>query len=110
VVWLDFDPQTGHEQAGRRPALVLSPSVYNRPSGLALVCPITSQAKGCPYKVDIPEGLQVSGVVLADQLKNLAWKPRRATLLCHMPGEVLDDVIEKLLTLIDPEADEDGEF
>jgi mRNA interferase MazF len=108
VVWLDFDPQTGHEQAGRRPALVLSPSVYNRPSGLALLCPITTQAKGYPYEVEIPTGLKVSGVVLADQIKNLAWKPRRASFLCKMPAEVLDDVLEKLLTLIDPEPDDNG--
>ena len=107
VVWLDFDPQTGHEQAGRRPALVLSPSVYNRPSGLALLCPITSQAKGYPYEVEIPDGLAVNGIILADQVKNLAWMPRRAAYLCDMPAEILHDVLEKLLTLIDPITDDD---
>ena len=107
VVWIDFDPQTGHEQAGRRPALVLSPRVYNRPSGLALLCPITNQAKGYPYEIGVPTGLRVSGVILTDQLKNMAWKQRRATFLCEVPPEILDDVVEKLLTLIDPVPDED---
>jgi mRNA interferase MazF len=102
VVWLDFDPQAGHEQAGRRPALVLSPAVYNRPSGLALLCPITSKPKGYPYEVAIPDGLPVSGVVLADQMKNLDWRERRSALLCRLPAEVVEDVLEKLLTLIDP--------
>ena len=74
IVWLDFDPQTGHEQAGRRPALVLSPLAYNRPSGLAVLCPVTSRTKGYPCEVGIPTGLAVSGVVLADQLKNLDWR------------------------------------
>jgi mRNA interferase MazF len=111
VVWIDFAPQAGHEQGGRRPALVLSPRTYNRPSGLAVLCPITSQAKGNPFEVAIPRGLQVSGVVLTDQVKNMAWKQRRATYLCEMPAEVMDDVVEKLLTLIDPpsgEGDDDS--
>ena len=106
VVWLDFDPHTGHEQAGRRPALVHSPRIYNRPSGLALLCPITNPGKGYPYEVEIPDGVGVSGVVLADQIKNLAWKQRRAAYLCDMPAEVIKEVLEKLLTLIDlPEYD-----
>jgi mRNA interferase MazF len=109
VVWIDFDPQRGHEQAGRRPALVLSPRIYNRPSGLALLCPITGQTKGYPYEVPVPKGLHVNGVVLTDQVKNMAWKQRRAAFLCEMPVEVLDDVVEKLLTLIDPTSEEDGE-
>jgi mRNA interferase MazF len=106
VVWIDFDPQTGHEQAGRRPALVLSPRIYNRPSGLALLCPITNQAKGYPYEIGVPAGLRVTGVILTDQVKNMAWKQRRAVFLCEMPPEVLDDVVEKLLTLIDPAPEE----
>jgi mRNA interferase MazF len=109
VVWIDFDPQAGHEQAGRRPALVLSPRIYNRPSGLVLLCPITSQAKGYPYEIAVPSGLRVNGVILTDQVKNMAWKQRRAAFLCDMPAEVLDDVVEKLLTLIDPTSEGDGE-
>jgi mRNA interferase MazF len=102
VIWLDFDPQTGHEQAGRRPALVLSPGAYNAPTELALLCPITNQSKGYPYEVEVPPGLAVRGVVLADQVKNLDWKQRKAAYLCEVPHEVLEDVLEKVLTLIDP--------
>jgi mRNA interferase MazF len=85
VVWIDFDPQTGHEQAGRRPALVLSPRMYNRPSGLALLCPITNQAKGYPYEIGVPAGLPVRGVILTDQLKNMAWKQRHAAFCATCP-------------------------
>ena len=78
VVWMHFDPQAGREQAGRQPALVLSPEAYNRRVGLALCCPITSQVKGYPFEVSLPAGLDVAGVVLADQLKSLDWRRRRA--------------------------------
>jgi len=71
IVWLSFTPQAGHEQAGRRPALVLSPSAYNRKVGLALFCPVTSRVKGYPFEVTVPKGLSVAGVVLADQVKSL---------------------------------------
>ena len=109
VVWLHFDPQTGHEQAGRRPALVLSPQIYNRSSNIAVLCPITSKSKGYPYEVAIPAGLAVRGIILADQMKSLDWKQRQAAYLCAMPFDVLEDVFEKLLTLIDPlEAEENG--
>lgn len=106
VVWLDFDPQAGHEQAGRRPALILSPRVYNRPTGLALLCPITNKAKGYPYEVAIPVGQGVIGVVLADQVKNLDWRQRKAAFLGQMSESVLDEVLDKLLTLVDPDEDE----
>ena len=76
VVWLDFDPQAGHEQAGRRPAVVVSPGAYNGRVGLALLCPITNQVKGYSFEVKLPEGLGVSGVILADQVKT--WIGRRA--------------------------------
>ena len=70
AVWLDFDPQAGHEQAGRRPAIVLSPAGYNRKVGLAIFCPVTTRIKGYPFEVVIPEGLKISGAILADQVKN----------------------------------------
>src|SRR2546425_1274360 len=82
LVWLSFDPQAGHEQSGRRPALVLSPASYNGKSGLALVCPITSRVKGYPFEVSLPEGSKFAGVILADQLRSLDWRtlsPRGAT-------------------------------
>jgi mRNA interferase MazF len=78
VVWITFNPQAGHEQAGYRPAVVLSPKTYNGKVGLALLCPITSQIKGYPFEVEVPEGLSVNGVILSDQVKSLDWKARNA--------------------------------
>jgi len=76
IVWIAFNPQAGHEQAGHRPALVLSPAAYNGKVGLAILCPITSQVKGYPFEVQIPDGLKVSGAILSDQVKSLDWKAR----------------------------------
>ena len=78
LVWLTFDPQAGREQAGRRPALVLSPTIYNERSGLAVVCPVTRRSKGYPFEVPLPVEQKVSGVVLADHLKSADWRARRA--------------------------------
>ena len=103
VVWLQFDPQAGHEQAGKRPALVLSPSAYNGRVGLALLCPITSQRKGYPFEVPIPAGLKVQGVVLADQVKSLDWRFRRAERVDSVPHGVLDEAIAKIRVLLEPE-------
>ena len=92
IVWITFNPQAGHEQAGRRPAVVLSPKAYNGKVGLALLCPITSQIKGYPFEVALPEGLPVGGVILSDQVKNLDWKARNAEKACSLPDEVSDCV------------------
>src|SRR5215212_43900 len=78
LIWLTFDPQAGREQRGRRPALILSPKKYNERARLAVVCPITSQAKGYPFEVAVPDGSAVVGVVLSDHLKSVDWKERRA--------------------------------
>ena len=78
VVWITFNPQAGHEQAGRRPGLVLSPSSYNRKVGLAILCPITSQVKGYPFEVAIGSGSKLGGVILSDQVKSLDWRIRKA--------------------------------
>jgi mRNA interferase MazF len=99
VVWITFNPQAGHEQAGRRPALVLSPVSYNSKVGLAILCPITSQIKGYPFEVLIPVGLKISGAILSDQLKSLDWKVRQAELVCKLPSETVDEVLQKLSTL-----------
>jgi mRNA interferase MazF len=99
VVWLQFNPQAGHEQAGRRPALVLSPSAYNAKVGLAILCPITSQVKGYPFEVEI-RGQEVNGVVLADQVKSLDWRVRAAELVERASGSVVQDVLQKLATLL----------
>ena len=100
AIWLTFNPQVGHEQAGRRPALVLSPAAYNGKAGLALCCPITSQVKGYPFEVAIPPGLLVSGVVLVDQIKNLDWRARQAEFIIRLPDTVVEEVLPKLLTLL----------
>jgi mRNA interferase MazF len=103
VVWLRFDPQAGHGQAGKRPALVLSPSAYNGRVGLALLCPITSQRKGYPFEVPLPAGLGVQGVVLADQVKTLDWRLRRAERVDSVPHAVLDEAVAKIRVLLEPE-------
>ena len=100
VVWLSFNPQAGHEQAGRRPALVLSPKEYNNKVGLSLLCPITSQVKGYPFEVAIPDDCEVQGVVLSDQVKSLDWRVRDAEFFCRLPDEVISEVLGKLLTLL----------
>ncbi len=100
LVWLTFDPQAGHEQAGRRPALVLSPAPYNRRASLALVCPITNQTKGYPFEVVLPEGLSISGVVLADHVKSADWAARRAEFAAKAPHEIIAEVAAKLRPLL----------
>lgn len=101
VVWLSFNPQTGHEQAGHRPALVLSPESYNRKVGLSLLCPITSQVKGYPFEVRVPDGLKASGAVLSDQVKSMDWKTRRASFLCSLPESTVKEVLNKIATLLE---------
>ncbi|MBI4596825.1 MAG: endoribonuclease MazF [Candidatus Omnitrophica bacterium] len=101
IAWLTFTPQAGHEQAGHRPALIISPEAYNKKVGLALVCPITSQVKGYPFEVAIPQGFAVSGVVLADQLKSVDWKARGARYCCTVPVATVSEVLAKLAALIE---------
>jgi mRNA interferase MazF len=100
VVWISLNPQAGHEQAGRRPAAVLSPAAYNGKVGLAILCPITGRAKGYPFEVLVPEGLGVSGAILADQVKSLDWKARRAELICALPAATVTEVLQKLGVLL----------
>jgi mRNA interferase MazF len=100
VVWLEFTPQSGHEQAGHRPALVLSPLSYNRKVGLALFCPITTKSKGYPFEVVIPHGFKVNGVILSDQIRSLDWQARRAQFICTLPKSVPIEVLIKLDALI----------
>ena len=100
IIWIDFNPQAGHEQAGQRPAIIVSPGSYNQRVGLALLCPITNQAKGYPFEVVLPQGMQTSGVVLADQIKSLDWQVRRASFIEQAPPEVINELIAKLKPLI----------
>jgi mRNA interferase MazF len=100
VVWLDFDPHAGPEQAKRRPAVVLSPAAYNARTSLALCCPVTSQVKGYPFEVALPSELEVQGVVLADQVRSLDWRARHATYLGALPPEVVAQVIARSRALL----------
>ncbi len=100
LVRLWFDPQAGCERAGQWSALVVSPKSYNARVGLALYCPITSQVKDYPFEVILPEGGAVSGVVLADQMKSLDWRARRAERIGTAPGEVLREVLAKIRVLV----------
>ena len=100
VVWITLNPQAGHEQAGRRPAVVLSPAAYNGKVGLAILCPITSQIKGYPFEVRIPGGLAIAGVILADQVKSLAWRSRQAEFAGALPAATVAEVLQKLNTLL----------
>jgi mRNA interferase MazF len=99
-VWLTFDPQAGHEQAGRRPALILSPRAYNAKAGLAITCPVSTRVKGYPFEVVIPPGGTVSGVVLADQMKSLDWKERRVEQAGRAPASVVEEVLARLAPLL----------
>lgn len=101
LVWLSFSPQSGHEQAGVRPALTLSPEEYNRKVGLAVFCPVTSKAKGYPFEVPLPAGLEVSGVVLSDQLRSLDWKARRARFASRAPDAATVEVLRRAAALLD---------
>ena len=102
IVWISLNPRAGHEQAGRRPAVVVSPRSYNGKVGLGLFCPITSQVKGYPFEVTVPQGLPVGGVVLADQVKSLDWRGRRAEFAGRLPVEASDEVLGKLGALLEP--------
>jgi len=104
LIWLRFNPQAGHEQAGHRPAVVISPSSYNRRVGLVLCCPVTSQVKGYPFEVVLPQGLGVEGAILSDQIKSLDWRVRKARLIGNLPADVLEETVGKILALVDPAA------
>jgi mRNA interferase MazF len=99
IVWLDFTPQTGHEQKGRRPAIVISPLEYNKKVGLGIFCPITSKEKGYPFEVKIKNGA-IDGVVLSDQIKSLDWGERNIEFIIKSRNEEMDEVLEKLKVLI----------
>jgi mRNA interferase MazF len=102
VVWIDLSPQLGHEQRGRRPALVLSPNSYNRKAGLAILCPLTTQIKGYPFDVVLPAGLKATGAIKADQVKSVDWRARKAEFWCQLPSMITDEVLSKLNSLLSP--------
>lgn len=100
AVWIMLNPQAGHEQAGRRPAVVLSPAAYNKKVGLALLCPLTSRPKGYPFEVIVPPGLRVGGAVLSDHVKSLDWKTRQASFICRLPAQLVAEMLAKLNALL----------
>ena len=101
IVWLQFNPQAGHEQSGHRPALVVSPRSYNQKAGLALICPITSQVKGYPFEVVLPREGKLLGAILSDQIKSLDWRVRKAKRFSEVPKDVIGEVMAKIRTLIE---------
>ena len=100
LIWITLNPQAGHEQAGRRPAMVLSPKSYNAKVGLAILCPVTSQIKGYPFEVLIPEGMAIQGAILADQVKSLDWRERQAECIGGLPQATVTAVLQKLGVLL----------
>ncbi len=100
LVWLQFNPQAGHEQSGKRPALVLSPRSYNSKVGLAIFCPVTSRVKGYPFEVILPEKMEVAGAILTDQVKSLDWRARKAKKLGRLPHDLLKEVFAKIRPLL----------
>ena len=100
VIWLNFDPQAGHEQAGHRPAIVLSPKAYNSRTGLCLVVPVTNQSKGYPFELALPTGIKTTGVVLCDQIRNLDYQARRAILIEAVGKDFARDVLARFLPLV----------
>lgn len=99
VVWLEFDPQRGREIQKTRPAVVISPQKYNQKTGLALFLPITSQVKGYPFEVLLKEG-KIEGAILCDQVRSLDWQARHAKFVSHLPSDILENILAKLLALI----------
>jgi mRNA interferase MazF len=99
-IWIDLDPTAGHEQSGRRPAIVLSPYAYNAAAGLCVICPVTSRARGYPFEVALPDAAGFSGVVLADQPRSVSWEKRPIKHAGRAPDAVLADVRERLAALL----------
>ena len=99
IVWLNFDPQSGHEQKGKRPAIVLSPKEYNKKVGLGLFCPITSKIKNYPFEVTISIK-KINGVALSDQIKSFDWKTREIEFIAKATSEKIEEIINKLSVLV----------
>jgi len=99
VVWLNFNPQSGHEQKGKRPAVVISPGEYNEKTGLGIFCPITSKIKDYPFEVNI-DNKKISGVVLSDQIKSLDWKTRKIEFIVKISPEKIEEIVDKIGVLL----------
>jgi mRNA interferase MazF len=100
LVWTDLNPTVGHEQSGHRPAILLTPRQYDVRSGLCIICPITSRARGYPFEVTIPHGYAISGIILVDQMRGVSWAKRYVRMASVAPAELLDEVRERLAALL----------
>jgi len=100
IVWLNFTPQAGHEQRGKRPALIISPKIYNEKTSLCVCLPITSRVKGYPFEVPLPKESEIQGVVLSDQIKNLDFTVRDISFICKVDNDVLVSVQKNVLALL----------
>lgn len=100
LVYVSFDPQAGHEQAGRRPAIVLSPKSFNQVTKFAVVCPVTSKEKGYPFEVKLPDSLPIKGVILTDQVKSLDWQARQFDIKGQAPDEIVADCLDRIHTFL----------
>ncbi|MCL6633959.1 MAG: type II toxin-antitoxin system PemK/MazF family toxin [Alicyclobacillus herbarius] len=100
LVYVNFNPQSGHEQAGTRPGIVLSPQAFNAATGFAVVCPITRQQKGYPFEVVLPDGLVFEGVILTDQVKSLDWRARRFQIKGRAPDELVMECLDLIHTFL----------
>ena len=99
-IWLNFDPQTGHEQKGRRPGLVVSHSDFNREMGFAFICPISSTSRKNPFYVPVPKNLAVKGIIMCDQLRSLDFRARKFDTICDCPNLLFQDVIRRIKPII----------
>lgn len=100
LVYINFNPQAGHEQAGNRPGIVLSPKAFNEATGFVAICPITNTVRGWGYEVKLPDGLAFQGVILTDQVKNLDWKARNLQIKGQAPAEIVSDCLAKIHTFL----------
>ncbi|WP_339062348.1 type II toxin-antitoxin system PemK/MazF family toxin [Tepidibacillus marianensis] len=100
LVFLNFNPQSGHEQAGARPGIVLSPKAFNLAASFAVICPITSKRKGYPFEVPLPTGLAIHGVILTDQVKSLDWSARELKVVGKVPSHIVEDCLDLISTFL----------
>ncbi len=100
IVWLNFNPQTGHEQRGKRPALILSPKIYNEKTSLCICLPITSKVKGYPFEVALPPDIPIGGVILSDQIKNLDFRAREISFVCKVAHDTINVVQRNVMALV----------
>ena len=100
IVWINFNPQAGHEQNGKRPALILSPKIYNEKASLCIALPITSKIKGYPFEVPLPHDMPISGVVLSDQVKSFDFRMREAKFICSVPKDIIKEVQKNIQAVL----------